>query len=117
MGDQQPIPYWDAHEPPPAQGVPGESWFGIASVACFALFFLILTAGFAWLLFVEDHTMQWSGLRPLFAMACAAVVLVPLGLLCGAIGLTAPPERRSAAVLGLTLNGLVLVAGLLMRFG
>ena len=116
MGDQQPIPYWDGRRSPrPAPAAARRGGFGIASLCCFALFGLCAAAGFAYLAHGVPKDAQWNGfaqtLGTLVWMGIAGYVLVPLGILCGLVGLVYPRgRRRAAAVAGLILNGLTAVA-------
>ena len=115
MGDQQPIPYWDGRRSPrPATAATGQGGFGIASVCCFALFGLCVAVGLSYLAYGIPKNAEWNGFAQTFGaliwVGIAGLVLVPLGILCGLVGLTYPPERRAAAIVGLVLNGMAAVA-------
>ncbi|MDB5297932.1 MAG: hypothetical protein JWO31_3915 [Phycisphaerales bacterium] len=117
MADEQPIPYWSEREPVlPAPVAGPQGAFGVASVWCFGLFALTLLAGLGPILLdIGRKYVPWSGPEAGLAAACAGVVLVPLGAMCGFIGLTYPPAQRIAAIIGLVLNGSTILVFFVLR--
>jgi hypothetical protein len=98
-------------------GIRGQGTAGVLSVGCFALFVLCCVGAVLYAKIGIDPRNEGGGLGAIIAMMFVGAVLLPIGVLSGFVGLTYPPEQRAASVVGLMLNGAVVVLALVARFG
>lgn len=100
----------DAYKPPFAETA------SAVSLWCFGVWVACLCIAISGMMMARHEDPGLSGLAWIGVIACSGALLIPLGFVAGLVSVFGRQPRRLRAYLGMTLNALVLLLWMLLKF-